>query len=63
MEAPAVIVTDIDGIENGSSMSLFYVAVTRALHRLVILMHERVKEDIGNLLGLLDQEPKEKKDA
>jgi len=63
MEAPAVIVTDIDGIENDSSLPLFYIAVTRALHRLVILMHERVKEDIGNLLGLLDQEQKEKKDA
>ena len=63
MEAPTVIITDIDRIEGGSSMSLFYVAVTRALHRLVILMHEHVKEDIGNLLGLLVQEPKEKKDA
>ncbi len=52
LEAPVVIVTDIDKIDRDTSMSLFYIAVTRALYKLIIFMHDRVKEDILNLLDL-----------
>jgi superfamily I DNA/RNA helicase len=52
LEAPVVIVTDIDRIDRDTSMSLFYIAVTRALYKLIIFMHEHVKEDILNLLNL-----------
>ena len=51
MEAPIVIVTDIDKIDE-TSMSLFYVAVTRAFHKLFIFMHEDVKKDIRTLLNV-----------
>ncbi len=52
LEAPVIIVTDVDTIDSGSSVSLFYIAVTRALHRLLILMHEDVKKDIAGLLHI-----------
>ncbi len=52
MESPIIIVTDIDKIDDGTSMSLFYVAVTRAFHKLFIFMHENVKKDISSLLNL-----------
>ncbi len=50
MEAPAVVVTDIDRIADPASMALFYVAITRPLHRLAILMHERAKLDVAQAL-------------
>jgi superfamily I DNA/RNA helicase len=50
LEANAVIVTDIDTIGDEASEALFYVAVTRALHRLVILLHERVKKQVVEML-------------
>ena len=46
LESPAVIVTDIDRLNASSSTALFYVAVTRALQRLIILIHESAKSDI-----------------
>ena len=46
MESPAVIVTDIERLDASSSSALFYVAVTRALQRLIILVHEPAKADI-----------------
>ena len=55
MESPAVIVTDIDGLDGSSSTTLFYVAITRVLQRLIILAHESVKSDI--LRNLLDWNP------
>lgn len=51
LEAPVVIVTDIDHIDAGTQ-SLFYVAVTRAVDRLILLLHENVKNDIRRLLGM-----------
>ena len=54
MEAPAVIVTDIDKLDAPTSTALFYVAVTRVLQRLIILVHEPAKADI--LRTLLDSE-------
>ena len=52
MEAPIIIVTDIDKIDDDTSVALFYTAVTRALHKLLIFMHENVKRDILDLLNL-----------
>jgi hypothetical protein len=50
MEALAVVVTDVDHISDPASMSLFYVAITRAVDRLVILVHEPVREEIIRVL-------------
>lgn len=51
LESPAVIVTDIDRLDATTSTDLFYVAITRALERLIILAHESAKTDIlGTLL-------------
>ncbi len=51
LEAPVVIVTDIEHID-ASSQSLFYIAVTRAVDRLILMLHENVKRDIRILLGV-----------
>ena len=46
-----MIVTDIDRLDATTSTDLFYVAITRALERLIILAHESAKADIlGTLL-------------
>lgn len=51
MESPCVVVTDIEHISNESSQSLFYIAITRTLQRLVILAPKGVqKELIGTML-------------
>jgi len=52
LEASVIILTDIDTINDDASVSLFYIAVTRALHRLLIFMHEDVKQDIAKLLHI-----------
>jgi hypothetical protein len=46
MEAPAVIVTDVEEFGGPESTALFYVAVTRALHKLIVLVHESAKEAV-----------------
>lgn len=46
MEALAIIVTDIDRIFDPASIAIFYVATTRAVERLVLLVHEPVKDEI-----------------
>jgi Nuclease-related domain/UvrD-like helicase C-terminal domain/PhoH-like protein len=46
LEAPAIIVTDIDRISDPTSMAIFYVAITRAIDRLVLLVHESAREEI-----------------
>ncbi|MCL6477514.1 MAG: NERD domain-containing protein [Peptococcaceae bacterium] len=47
LEAPCVIITDIDRIADGS---LFYTGVTRSLQRLVILCHQSVKKEVASVL-------------
>ena len=54
MEAPAVIVTDIDKLTTPTSTVLFYVAVTRVLQRLIILVHEPAKAEILRTLLKLE---------
>jgi DNA polymerase III delta prime subunit len=46
MESPAVIVTDIAEITGEQAKSLFYVAITRALHRLYILASNNIRQDV-----------------
>ena len=55
MEAPAVIVTDIDGFDAPTSAALFYIAVTRALQRLIILIHEPAKAEILRMLFEIEE--------
>lgn len=51
LEAPAVIVTDISKVLEPAANALFYVAITRALHKLVILLHVSVKKEIVRILS------------
>jgi hypothetical protein len=46
LESPAIVVTDIEHLGGDLFSSLFYVATTRALERLCILVHETAKQDI-----------------
>lgn len=50
LEAPVVIVTDIDEVSGPISKALFYIAVTRALQKLIILAHDSVKNEILSIL-------------
>jgi DNA polymerase III delta prime subunit len=45
-EAPAVILTDVDNVRGEHASALFYVAISRALSRLVILASESAREGI-----------------
>jgi hypothetical protein len=51
MEAPAIVVTDVTGVEGPAMESLFYVAMTRATDRLVLLMDESLRPTILTLLS------------
>ncbi len=46
MEAPAVVLTDIDRLDNKTHQDLFYTGMSRALHRLVLLCNEAVKKTL-----------------
>ena len=48
LEAPAVVITDVDALDTPAERSLLYVGCTRALHRLVILADRQVE---GQLRG------------
>jgi hypothetical protein len=50
MEAAAVVVTDIEQVEGPEMESLFYVAITRATDRLVLLMNEGARATLAHLL-------------
>jgi DNA polymerase III delta prime subunit len=51
MEAPAVIVTDIEEIATQRATALLYIALSRALHRLVILVSEEARRDLLEVLS------------
>jgi hypothetical protein len=52
LDSPAIVVTDIEHLNSELFSSLFYVATTRALERLCIVVHETAKSDIiQSLLG------------
>ncbi len=46
LEAPAIVVTDVEHLDSAHFNRLFYVAATRSLSRLAVLAHETTKEDI-----------------
>ena len=46
LDSPAIVVTDIEHLAGEHFSSLFYVATTRALERLCIIVHETAKADI-----------------
>ncbi|MBL8819721.1 MAG: NERD domain-containing protein [Planctomyces sp.] len=50
LDAPAVVVTDIEHFDGEMFSSLFYVATTRALERLCIIIHETAKPAIVHSL-------------
>jgi hypothetical protein len=51
MEAAAVIVTDLDDVSGQGAEALFYVAVTRATERLVLLLPEAARPSMAGLLS------------
>ncbi|MDT3779658.1 NERD domain-containing protein [Nitrospira sp. MA-1] len=53
LDSPAIVVTDIEHVDGDMFSSLFYVATTRALERLYIIVHETAKAGIiQSLLGV-----------
>lgn len=53
LEAPAIIVTDVDSVSTQQGRALLYVAMTRALNRLVILVQEEAAREMLESLGRL----------
>lgn len=52
LEAPVIIVTDLNKIRDTESMNLLYIAVTRSLSRLVLLFQDSVRADLRKILGV-----------
>jgi len=50
LEAPCIIITDIEKLGDAERASLLYVALTRAVNKVVILAHESVRLEIKTLL-------------
>ena len=46
LESPAVVITDVEAVENPVQRSLIYVGCTRALHRLVILASRDIRTEL-----------------
>jgi hypothetical protein len=51
LESPAVILTDIDDVGATGRLDLFYVGISRALHRLHIFVNQSVRESLGKQLS------------
>ena len=52
LEAPVIIVTDLHKIKDKESMNLLYIAITRSLSRLVLLIRESARIDLRKILGV-----------
>ncbi len=50
LEAPAIILTDIETIHSQLAISLFYISVTRALQRIIVLASATVKAELTRTL-------------
>lgn len=51
MESPVIIITDINWYsQNSEDTSLFYVGITRALHRLIILVNYSARQNMLNAI-------------
>jgi superfamily I DNA and RNA helicase len=46
LEAPVVILTDIDSLVSQRDFDIIYVGMSRALHRLAVLFHAKVAPEI-----------------
>jgi hypothetical protein len=51
LEAPAIIVTDLRDVESDESRALLYVALTRALDRLVVLLPKEIAPKVAKRLS------------
>lgn len=51
LEAPVVIVTDVFHVRDKEAAAVLYVGLSRALHRLIVLLNESAKEDVLNLFN------------
>lgn len=50
LESPIIIVTDIEDVSADKSASLFYVAITRAVERVFILVNEKARKEMLEIL-------------
>lgn len=50
LESPAVVLTDVEALDDDQAKALFYVAMTRARLSLVLLMSDRVRKRYDQLL-------------
>lgn len=50
LEAPAVVLTDVEQLDDAAAQDLLYVGMTRALDRLVVLCNESTQEAIYRIL-------------
>ena len=50
LEASVVVVTDLNTVAGSEAQVVFYIAATRALDRLILLVHENVKREIARVL-------------
>lgn len=51
LESPAIVITDIETVVDEEASQLFYVGITRAVYRLVILAREGVPEELRGILA------------
>jgi hypothetical protein len=54
LEAGAVVLTDINDVESNLAGDLFYVGMSRALHRLAIHAHDGTRNSIR---AIIEQKP------
>lgn len=48
--APVVILTDVDRVRDEESVSVLYAGLTRALHRLTVLLHKSGRKDVLDII-------------
>jgi superfamily I DNA/RNA helicase len=51
LEAPAVVVTDLEGVSGPSAEALFYIAVTRPTERLVLVIADSARASLVRALA------------
>ena len=52
LESPVVIIVDVNGVEESHEQSLLYVGMSRARTLLTLMVHERARGRINDLLGV-----------
>jgi DNA polymerase III delta prime subunit len=51
LEAPIIILTDIDDISTSQAKSLFYTAITRALDKLIVFVNKKTRETLLEIIS------------